>query len=107
MSEILPAAFSAVSNASTDFGGMPWSFSPKLPRSGDVSGLNAAGSAGSQPELERVAAAHAPADDADAAGVDVLARRQVREGVLEIGHGAVVREPAHELVRRVLISRDF
>src|ERR1051326_3946952 len=58
-------------------------------------------------EVERVAAAEAPADDADAAGVDVLPRRQVLEGVLQIGHGAVVRQPARELVRLAHVLRHL
>src|SRR6266513_2312515 len=58
-------------------------------------------------EVEREAAAHAPADDADAAGVDVLPRRQVLEGVREVGHGPVVRQPARELVRLAHLLRDL
>ena len=47
------------------------------------------------------AAAHAPAHGADAGAVDVGPRAQVGERGLEIPHGAVLRHPAHELVRGV------
>src|SRR4029077_15451418 len=52
-------------------------------------------------------AAHAPADDADAAGVDILALGEISERRLESGDRAVLRQSAHELVRFVRCRGDF